>query len=786
MLSSLVPIMAQNVVVDSDVQAWSKDLVALVSDEQRCKHYLDVKCGEMSVCGCLLAAVSPSFAGEASHAFIALSQAPESVAMKLTGFAYGGLVQLHDEEQLVELMLFAKKVGLDACVHACREAVSEGGSLQYPASLKMEEADAKLQREALRKFYYEGRMVDITLRAVPRNDSDDSFVIASPVEFRVHRVVLASASSYFSGLWAHKFADSNSACAAVDVDAHPEVVRLLVRGIYGEPIEADIKLLVDLIVLADKWQVTSVAIPALAQLKQHLTPQLAIECLSASSNYPDQILLAVVTAVANRPAKSVEIICPLKKKVEGIYEAEPHVRNSFPVWRQCGGDGILHRTTSGRWVVGFETSIAQQKNRMKSVAKDAPQNPCNVTGWQVSVSKVWVEAAEVKCLEVTTHLGEMLMTHTALALRILTGSMFGLPNDIISKVISWAGKPCHAGSLVESPEWLGLNVELISALCATMSKGTDLPNVMKEGVVAWSCGGQPASPDAMARINEFCDHYAQIRRREGGLAWTAPQASKLLSDLSTRWLKAHDDVALLAVEKIFTTDDGKASDLSGRKRHQEEADQEGPMATAAVQWAVSNLKRLRTSAKWPLVRAPVVAAVVRACSKNQSRRTSTKKKVTLRKTMKRSHRRTGGSKVRTDLKRLQTAASLELETAVLSWANPASISSVLKAVRHCDGQVKSRAVQALLDQVAQKVTSLEDMIGVDALCALQKTRREGEEARIFATVAHETALDSAKAAEAEAVRRAEAAEARERRLVERFQANTSAMLAFIADNSIAA
>ena len=400
--------------------------------------------------------------------------------------------------------------------------------------------------------------------------------------------------------------------------------------------------------------------------------------------------------------------------------------------------------------------------------------PFEVRDWQFGRFQY---DADVKLSKVeVAGLDDVLANNVVLAVRILTDTIAGLPNDVRNRTVAWLNKPQHTRTLVESSEWLGLSLEHMSAFCVAMSMDED-QNLLKDGVVAWSRQGLSRSHDALMRIKAFCSRYAQISRgRVGGSAWTASRASQLLSDLSTRWFAAFDDVALPVVEEVFSAVVGEASKdghadtvaetgaadegTSGQKRRRDDEEQRGAMVDAAVHWASSNLKRVRTSAHWPSARAPVVAAMLRACLKD------------------------AGTSSDTD-----EAAGQELQAAMLSWAGPANICSVLKAVWQCHGPVEPTAFQALLDTAAEKVTTLEDMHGGDALRAAQEAQRKAEVESALAKADAEVlrsrveALRSrAEATEAEAAKDREALArklAQEKQWVGELQAKASALLACV-------
>ena len=127
----------------------------------------------------------------------------------------------------------------------------------------------------------------------------------------MHRVVLAAASGYFAGLWASGFAEA--ANLEVDIDAEAPLVKALVIMVYGMTVKVGAPdELVKLLVLADRWQMLTVATALLVQLEATLSPSDAVGLLG--STYPDSVSRVALVAVASEPGE-----------IDKLFEANPRI-----------------------------------------------------------------------------------------------------------------------------------------------------------------------------------------------------------------------------------------------------------------------------------------------------------------------------------------------------------------------------------------------------------------------------------------------------------------------------
>ena len=152
-------------------------------------------------------------------------------------------------------------------------------------------------------------------------------------------------------------------------------------------------------VLADKWQVLSIATPALAQIQQHLTLKLAMELLNASASYPDQIWHAAIVTVVDNDEKqkaTLQLVSPNRQSSRaGVYELiVGRKHNNLPVWKQSGGDNMIY-TVSGYCMVGTAPHMAEQSGVIISTAAIDGRSPAEAEDWELRLDGRWVHDVDV-------------------------------------------------------------------------------------------------------------------------------------------------------------------------------------------------------------------------------------------------------------------------------------------------------------------------------------------------------------------------------------------------------
>ena len=220
----------------------TREVAALLQDEVWRGRFLNMDCGgEVRACECIFMAASTVLQATGSYraeAETMLLAAPQAVTEALLRFTCGDKAQLMEDGQIIDLYHLAKRLGVDACVNACRIAISSSKDMVFPIILSFSDDDARKHRNELRGFFGQGRLTDVTLRlqmnaqaAKKESEGYDEVEGCSSVveELRVHRAVLAAASSYFAALWTHDFVEACSPDVVVEVEgtSHMTVPRML-------------------------------------------------------------------------------------------------------------------------------------------------------------------------------------------------------------------------------------------------------------------------------------------------------------------------------------------------------------------------------------------------------------------------------------------------------------------------------------------------------------------------------------------------------------------------------
>ena len=119
---------AKRATVAVDPIPLSKEVAELLRDEAKRGAFLDLRCGSVSACRCLLAAASTSLDGAGGgepEAKAALEAAGPHVAAALLQLACGDEVLLRDDNELFDLFSLARTLGADACRKACGKAIGD-------------------------------------------------------------------------------------------------------------------------------------------------------------------------------------------------------------------------------------------------------------------------------------------------------------------------------------------------------------------------------------------------------------------------------------------------------------------------------------------------------------------------------------------------------------------------------------------------------------------------------------------------------------------------------------
>lgn len=663
--------MPEKIPVTADNAALLKEVASLLCSESRRERYLDQACGEIHINSCILHA---TLGNDCSAAVTALAKASPTSATLLMRFIYGEEVELKDENELLQLFMLARNLGATACANACRPGIGNPDQ-DFPFIIKVNEEDATQQRDRLRAFYSEGRFVDITIRAkkVATDGSDEPNAVvadsaaeaesnAAVVDFRLHRVVLAAASEYFAARWTHGFADGCSASSAIEVDIDPDLFRQFVKIIYGEKVELSIEELVQLYVFADKWQVPGVSTPALAQIEEHLAPELALDLLKSSTTYPNSVVHAALVKFAD-----LGVTCGSSLK------AGMSVRALQDLACQCFDKyfGRRYRTL-----------------RVNARGKVILVSPEFITINFESLGTYELSINECKHLSLENAFDDVVSNKPGLLVHVLTDQIDGVPGDIKKRIVC-ASSSKSIGRMIASSEWLGLSVDMVVQAYAFMCRNADndQQKVLIDGIVQWAkAGDATAGHDALLRLRSLCHARAQVQDQ-----FPDGTSGTLLFDLSRQLLKAYGESAFPVAWKILTeqashpdhaktsdTDDSKEASTEsplGRKRSRESADDHAVLQ-AVVEWARPRLKRICTSKSWPSARPAAMVALLQKAEEESE----------------------GEDEI---------ADTEEMKSAVNAWASSASLQYVLEALG-CLGTYANPALfQTLLGSASAKALTLE-------------------------------------------------------------------------------
>eukprot|EP00928_Gymnodinium_smaydae_P013365 TRINITY_DN14878_c0_g3_i1.p1 TRINITY_DN14878_c0_g3~~TRINITY_DN14878_c0_g3_i1.p1 ORF type:complete len:725 (-),score=103.87 TRINITY_DN14878_c0_g3_i1:151-2325(-) len=658
----------KKITVSIDPGHLSKELAKLFRDESRREPYLNFKCGEVRCCQCILVA---SLNGELTEAVSVLEKASPACVTFLFRFMYGEEIEMKDEGQLLELFMLAKAVKIDSCSDACRAAVGAGHD-KFPLMLKMSNVARKYQREALQKLFSEDRLTDLVMRAskasvdasssdtVTEGSASRADAVVQFVDRRVHRVVIAAASEYFAAMWSHSFVDGSPSGSLVEGDADREVLRQLIKLLYGGSVELTLSELISLYVLADKWQVLGVCTPVLAQIETHIKRDFALDLLKSSAALPHPIIHAALGTVVEQPTN------PLRA-LESGQRVCVNRRMSLPGRTlEPGMLGEIVSADSRRASIRFASDVGV-------IAMD--RNSFNV-------GDVWA-------LGFDKELADVMSTNPTLFLQIVAGNVAGISTAIKESVIEGTLNSDTLKVIVSGSSWLGLGAEEVAGSFSAMLNVAAIrgqQEQLRHGVVQWAKADTAAAVEALTRFKIVCQALKKFDTSRASF-----------KDLSLKLFESYGDDALPAVEVVLSgaheasgATEEKKIDLgnenevsivespSERKRKHTDANvDEAAFLDASACWAKPRFKRLRSSAGWTTAQPAALAAVLQELLGANG------------------HLANHGD------------TKTEVEAAVNTWAEAASLQSLLEALEHLGTSANPSVFQQLVSSAKGKASTLE-------------------------------------------------------------------------------